>query len=229
MGNLRASRSQVNAVPDAAVRASPWLKPRDRARARDEKRDAVLTTAAQLFCTRGFYNTTLTDIARQLHITKPALYHYFSSKDAILLECTSVGLAAVEDEYRRAQAQGQTGLAKLEHFLVWYAENMTTVFGACLVRVAEQDLEPATQRTLNAAKKIVDGCFRRLIEQGIADGSIAPCDSKIAAFTAAGAVNWMGHWWKPGARLRAREAAERVVQCLLHGLANTDGSSRPKA
>lgn len=185
-----------------------------------------MATAAQLFATRGFYNTTLTDIAQQLHITKPALYHYFSSKDAILLECTSNALAAVEDEFRRAQAHGQTGLAKLEHFLVWYAENMTTVFGACLVRIAEQDLEPATQRGLNAAKKTVDGCFRKLIEQGIADGSIAPCDSKIAAFTAAGAVNWVGHWWKPGARWSAREAAERVVQCVLNGLAG--GSNKAK-
>lgn len=224
MGNLRARRSAVNATSSSAASASsPWLRPRDRARARDEKREAVLATAAQLFSTRGFYNTTLTDIAQQLHITKPALYHYFNSKDAILLECTRNALAAVEDEFRRAQAHGPTGLARLEHFLVWYAENMTTAFGACLVRVAEQDLEPATQRGLHAAKKTVDGCFRKLIEQGIADGSIAPCDSKIAAFTAAGAVNWVGHWWKPGARWSAREAAERVVQCVLHGLANGPG------
>jgi AcrR family transcriptional regulator len=228
MGNLRARRGAVNAVTDPVVVAnSPWLKPRDRARARDEKREAVLTTAAQLFSTRGFYNTTLTDIARQLHITKPALYHYFSSKDAILLECTSIALAAVQDEFRRAQVGAQTGLSRLEHFLVWYAENMTTVFGACFVRVAEQDLEPATQRGLNAAKKVVDGCFRKLIEQGIGDGSIAPCDIKIAAFTAAGAVNWMGHWWKPGGQYRAREAAERVVQCVLNGLANS--SAKPKS
>ena len=65
----------------------------------------------------------------------------------------------------------------------------------------------------------MDGCFRKLIEQGIADKSIAPCDSRVAAFSAAGAVNWIGHWWKPGARWSAREAAERVVSCVLHGLA----------
>ena len=218
MGNLRAKRGSVNAA-SSSVSRSPWLRPADRARARDEKREAVLTTAAQLFSTRGFYNTTLADIARQLHITKPALYHYFSSKDAILLACTRIALAATTDELARAEAQRDTGLTQLEHFLTWYAENMTTVFGACLVRVADQDLEPATQRELNAAKRTVDGCFRKLIERGIADGSIAPCDSKIAAFTAAGAVNWVGHWWKPGARWSAREAAERVVSCVLHGLA----------
>lgn len=214
MGNLRARRSPVNAVA-----TSPWLKPRDRARARDEKREAVLTSAAQLFSTRGFYNTTLTDIAQQLHITKPALYHYFRSKEAILLECVRSALQAVENEFARAHPHGATGLAKLERFLVWYAENMTTVFGSCLVRVAEQDLEPETQRELRAAKKTVDGCFRKLIEQGIADGSIAPCDSRIAAFTAAGAVNWLGHWWKPNLRWSAHEAAEHVVHCVLNGLA----------
>lgn len=221
MGNFGARK-----ISTKAPTPSPWKckskatqSEADRERVRDEKRDAVLTTAAQLFSEQGFHNTTLADIARQLHITKPALYHYFSSKDEILVECTRTALRAVEKELERAMSDGSNGLTKLERFLTWYAQNMTTVFGMCLVRVAEQDLELRTQQELHTAKKVVNECFRKLIELGVSDGSIAPCDSKIATFSVAGAVHWIGHWYKPGGRWSAPVAAAGVVKSILYGLA----------
>jgi len=198
--------------------ASPWLPQQERTRARDQKREAVLKTAAQLFCVQGFHNTTLADIARQLHITKPAIYHYFSSKDEILVECVRGALAAVEGEFETASRQGDNARERLVHFMTWYAENMTTVFGMCLVRIADQDLEQKTRQELYAAKTQVDRRIRQLLEQGIEDGSIAPCNARLAAFTIAGALSWVGHWYKPGGRLAPNEVAEHVVGLLTSGL-----------
>ena len=208
--------------PGAKARAlkegSPWLPHEERSRARDQKRDALLKTAAQLFCLEGFHKTTLADIARQLHITKPAIYHYFASKDEILLACVREALTAVEDEFTTASRQGANGCERLVHFMSWYAVNMTTVFGMCLVRIADQDLEPATRGELYAAKTQVDRRIRQLLEQGIEDGSIAGCNARLAAFTIAGALSWIGHWYKPGGRLTPREVAEDVVRLLTSGL-----------
>ena len=64
---------------------SPWMPFESRRRARDEKREAVLRTAVQLFLEQGYHGTTLNDVAERLNITKPALYNYFRSKDEILL------------------------------------------------------------------------------------------------------------------------------------------------
>jgi AcrR family transcriptional regulator len=178
----------------------------------------VLKTAAQLFCLQGFHKTTLTDIADQLHITKPAIYHYFSSKDEILRACVGESLAATESEFKNASQLAGSGRERLEHFMTWYAENMTTVFGMCLVRIAEQDLTPEVGAELHAAKTLVARRLRQLLEQGISDGSIAPCNSRIAVFTIAGALSWVGHWYKPGGRLSPREVAMNVVSLLMAGL-----------
>ena len=62
-----------------------------RRRARDEKREAVLRTAVQLFLEQGYHRTTLNEVAERLNITKPALYNYFRSKDEILFECWAIG------------------------------------------------------------------------------------------------------------------------------------------
>ena len=215
MGKLPVkARSKVS----AAEPTSPWLPQDQRSRSRDQKREAVLKTAAQLFCLQGFHNTTLTDIARQLHITKPALYHYFASKDEILQACVRESLAATETEFKSASLLPGTGRDRLVHFMAWYAENMTTVFGMCLVRIAEQDLDPKAGAELHTAKSTVARRLRQLLEQGVADGSIGPCNPRVAVFTIAGALSWVGHWYKPGGRLSPHEVAANVVSMLMAGL-----------
>src|SRR3546814_4453000 len=77
-----------------------------RHRDRDQKRFAVLTTAAELFLTKGYHPTRLDDVADRLRITKPALYNYFRSKHDILLGCHMLGHdlvdASLEDIDRKS-------------------------------------------------------------------------------------------------------------------------------
>lgn len=205
----------------SAVKGSPWKNRTDRALVHEDKRHAVLRTAAELFATQGFHSTTLRDVADRLNITKPAIYYYFASKDEILVACTRMALDASEEYFAKQDDAICTGRERLERFMVWFATNMTTPFGRCIVRVAEQDVEQATQAQLAAARRAMDKRFRQLIEDGVKDGSIAPCDAKVAAFTIAGALSWLSHWHRPGGRWSAKEAAERVTTLLLQGIAPT--------
>lgn len=44
----------------------------------------LLNTALSLFCEKGYYSTSIEDIAKQAGISKGLLYHYFSSKAEVL-------------------------------------------------------------------------------------------------------------------------------------------------
>ena len=87
---------------------------------------------------------------------------------------------------------GLTGVEQLFAVMRKYAEIGTMDFGMCLIRVSEDPLQPATRRKLRQPKARIDRRFRSLIEQGIAEGDLAPCDAKIAAFTVAGALEHPG-------------------------------------
>ena len=63
------------------------------------KRQAVLSTAAQMFNERGFHATSLDDVAARLGVSKPTLYYYVRSKDQILLECVQQGLEMTLEAY----------------------------------------------------------------------------------------------------------------------------------
>jgi AcrR family transcriptional regulator len=199
--------------------SSPFKSRANREREHEDKRFAVLRTAAELFVTQGFHSTKLTDVADRLKITKPAIYYYFESKDEILLECTRAALDATERYFAEEDDKKITGRERLERFMVWFGESMTSPFGQCLVRVAEHDLEPRTHAQLLAAKRVIYRRLRQLVEVGMEDGSIKECDAKIAAFTIAGALGWLSHWHQSGGRWSAHEAASRVTALLLGGLA----------
>lgn len=204
----------------------PWLPFESRRRARDEKREAVLRTAVQLFLEQGYHRVTLNEVAERLNITKPALYNYFRGKDEILFECWSMGAELVESVIVEINAGGGSGLARLRRLVHAYAELMATDFGASLVRFDLRDLADQNARVAGAAKKRIDATFRSYIAAGIADGSIKRRDPKLAAFAIAGSLNWIGHWYRRDGGMSPSEIADEFTNLLTEGLAASAGGQR---
>jgi AcrR family transcriptional regulator len=48
-------------------------------------RDRILDVALDLFTDQGFDGTSMREIAERLHLSKPAIYYHFASKEEILL------------------------------------------------------------------------------------------------------------------------------------------------
>jgi AcrR family transcriptional regulator len=48
-------------------------------------RERILDVALDLFTDQGFDGTSMREIAERLHISKPAIYHHFASKEDILM------------------------------------------------------------------------------------------------------------------------------------------------
>jgi AcrR family transcriptional regulator len=205
---------------------SPWMPFESRRRARDEKREAVLRTAVQLFLERGYHRATLNEVAERLNITKPALYNYFRSKDEILFECWVLGQERVDDMIAEIDSAGGTGLVRLQKLVRAYATVMATDFGASLVRFDPRDMNDRNSKFVRIAKKSIDGTFRQYISAGIADGSIKPCDVKLSAFAIAGSLNWIGHWYRRDGKLDADTVADEFAIQLTEGLAKKSTRKR---
>ena len=200
----------------ANVHPSPWSG--DRNREREIKRDAVLRAAAQAFNENGFHATSLDDVARRLNVTKPTLYYYVKSKNEILFECVRIALEMLKAAIDEAGAAKGSALDKLTLAMRKYVGIVTTDFGMCLIRIGEDPLPSESRKKLRGLKAGVDRELRRLISQGIAEGSLAPCDPKMAAFTLAGALSWIGRWYRPDGPLTPDEIAAHCLAVLMNGV-----------
>jgi AcrR family transcriptional regulator len=197
---------------------SPFPTAEERSQDRHRKREALLRAAVRMFNARGFHATTLDDVANSLGVTKPTIYHYFGNKENILLECVERGLSELSAAARAAAKDGDRGLERLRAFLIRYAEINMDDFGRCVIRTADEQLSPDGRRRFRAAKADIDRALRAMIEDGVADRSVAPqSDVKLAAFALAGALNWPARWFDPKGPRSSEEVARTLVETLLNG------------
>jgi AcrR family transcriptional regulator len=198
--------------------ASPWEAGRKRRAGHALKRDAVILAAARAFRQRGYHNTSLDDLAASLKVTKPTLYLYVPNKEAILFECFKAGIAPIHATL--AECENATGPARdrLFAFIRGYAAAIVGDFGWCMLRAEDQHLGAAMSRKIKLLKAGIDKRMRALIEAGVADGSIRECDTRMTAFALAGALNWMGHWYREDATLNPQEIADRFIDVFNRGL-----------
>lgn len=217
MATKRAARRPAQRVEPARAE-TPWRPRAERGREREEKRQAVLRTAALLFLERGSTRVSMNDVAEQLNVTKPALYTYFRSKDDILAECIRTGAATVRDGLERVEAQGGSGLERLRAFIREYARLGTTPSGACIIRLDDRALPDRERTEARRGKRAIDARVRALIAEGIADGSIVRCDVRLATFAVLGALNWIGQWYSPAGPNTPEEIGEAFATLLVEGL-----------
>lgn len=217
MGRKRAGRRPVQA-DEVRGREVPWKPRAEREREHQAKREAVLRTAARLFLDRGSARVSMNDVAARLNVTKPALYTYFESKDEILAECIRQGDAIVREGLLEVEAQGGSGLDRLRSFIREYARLGTTDYGACIIRLDDRALPDRERDEARRAKRAIDARVRAIIEDGIADGSIARCDVRLATFAVIGALNWIGQWYSPEGANTPEEIGEAFADHLIEGM-----------
>src|SRR6187431_911423 len=212
-------RSRKAAKPAAA---SPWAARRRLREHHALKREAVILAAARAFSARGYHNTSLDDLAASLEVTKPTLYRYVPNKEAILFECFRAGLDQITTTLDDCEKARGPARERLFAFIRGYATAIVGDFGWCMLRAEDQHLGATMSKRIKQLKAGIDRRMRALIAGGVADGSIRDCDTKMTAFALAGALNWMGHWYREDASLRPAEIAEKFIDVFNRGLRGRD-------
>lgn len=196
---------------------SPFQTAAQKQNEREAKRQAVLRAAVRIFNERGFHATLLEDVAVSLGISKPTIYHYLGNKEQVLLQCVINGLEQLIEAADAARSEPGRGIDRLRSYLRRYAEINMDDFGRCVIRTGDEALSEEGRRQFRALKSEIDHGMRMLIDEAINDGSIAPCDSKLLAFTLAGALNWPARWFSPEGEKTREEIAEQMVNLLAAG------------
>jgi AcrR family transcriptional regulator len=192
----------------------------DRRRNPDGKRVAVLHTAVRMFLERSYGRTSMNDVALQLNITKPALYHYFRNKEEILVEIYRLGTDLIDEMLDSIEADEKPGLDKVADFIAGYIRIVTGDFGRAVIRLDDGELSTAGRKLVRGRKREIDHRVRGLIESGMKDGSIASCDAKIASFILVGSIHGMASWYEPTGPMKLTAITAQYVRILTAGLAN---------
>jgi TetR/AcrR family transcriptional regulator len=180
----------------------------------EAKRRALLREAASAFTRKGFHAASLDDIAQRLGVTKAALYHYFPSKHALLAECFARALEVGFEGLEQARRAGGTGREKLNLTLRHYLKEMIDELSCCVALMEENALLPDDHARLLKDRDRFEQALRGLIREGVEDGSIAPCDPKLAVFAILGAIHWVPKWFRHDGPWSADEVSAALTDLL---------------
>ena len=191
---------------------------RGRAPGYEEQREHILTQAAELFARAGYAATSMNEVAQACGLSKPALYHYFKDKNALLLEICEAHitrLIALVDEVDQLALAAEPRLrALVERFVQEYAHAVNEH------RVLTEDVrflnEADQQRILNGERQVVNSVAQAVQElrpQADHDGL-----TKALTMLLFGMMNWRFTWLTPDGVLSDASRAPVVADLFLGGL-----------
>ena len=76
----------------------------------------------------------------------------------------------------------------------------------------------ADQKKITLRRRKFDQELRKVLEGGVQDGSIAPCNVKLAVFWFMGAVSSITQWLDIDGSLGSDEVADIFIDFLAHGI-----------
>lgn len=145
-----------------------------RDRKKRETAERIVAAARRLFSQHGFDQTTVELIAETADVSKPTLFNYFPSKQALLQALVPETDARFAAALALSEASGETVQAQLEQFFV-FAARMTysapLLTQALLVEALKAYTEPGARLEKHRFKKMHDALVA-LVEAGVQRGEV---------------------------------------------------------
>jgi len=149
---------------------------------KDNRKHEFMAAALELFYRKGYENTTIKDIIDELGVSKGAFYHYFESKEAIIIniarEFTRRAASLVKEVFERPglTAADKMNLAfeSLNEYKIRESEWRTKFKGA----IQNDENLKLQNMIINSMKNEIRGLYAELIETGVKEGVFGdPVDS----------------------------------------------------
>jgi TetR/AcrR family transcriptional regulator, cholesterol catabolism regulator len=172
--------------------------------------------SGKLFAERGYYNTSMDDIAAEVGILKGSLYHHVGSKEAILdriLVNTGAGLLARTQEIDGSRLPAEDRFDLMVKAMV---RNTTEVaHDGTIIYATEHHRLPSIPRDkcrslLKQQRQLFEDTVRQLVSERKA--SLDGDDIEFAVTTIIGFTAMMSLWYRPTGRLTLVQIEDQFVR-----------------
>jgi AcrR family transcriptional regulator len=182
------------------------------------KQNRMLKAAARCFNIKGYSGTSLKDVANLLGLTDAALYYYVRNKQELVYLCYVRAADVGREAMQRAIGEGEDGLETVRRYLRYHIEYMVGEKGPIAIMSEIPSLKPEHREEVLELSRKHSAAFEALLERGIGDGSIAPCDVRMTGNAIMGSLNWIPKWFH-GDPAVAEKILEEFPRILSAGLA----------
>ncbi|MBI2554945.1 MAG: TetR/AcrR family transcriptional regulator [Candidatus Rokubacteria bacterium] len=187
-----------------------------------DKHQQIIEAAVRIFARNGYYNSRVSDIAKEAGIASGTIYLYFKTKDDILVTLFREKMAEFVATVRKAIAAEPDAVAKLRRLIALHFEILEE--HPEMAEVVQVELRQGQKFFRGASANEVSGYFNLIssvLEEGIAAGVFRnDLPIKTVRKVLFGAMDQMATSWVLGKRgYRLSDTADAVADIFLKGLA----------
>ena len=186
----------------------------------DAKRSHILNVAARVFADQGFARASMAQVAMDCGISKANIYHYYSSKDALLFDILDTYLSELRDRIIHINMTGATPPEQLAKIIVETLRAYEGMDHEHKIQTEGIPRLPADQQ------RILKSYQRELVTQlsdvvyAIAPKAFDGDSRKLRATVMSifGMLNWYYMWNDPSDQQARDDYAHLVTKLTLSGL-----------
>jgi len=187
-----------------------------------DKPQQIIGAAVRVFARKGYYNSRVSDIAREAGIAAGTIYLYFKTKDDILVTLFRDKMAEFVDSLRKAIAGERDAASKVRtlvrlHFSLLEEDPELAEVLQVELRQGQKFFQGASGQEIGAYFALIGS----VLEEGVGEGRFRSSLSvKVATKMLFGAMDQMATSWVLGKRgYRLVDTADAVAEIFLQGVA----------
>jgi AcrR family transcriptional regulator len=182
-------------------------------------KDTITNAAIDLFHQKGYFATSVNEIARQCGIQKASIYYHYPSKEAILFHIQKVTMDELT-EYLRRSLDGLTDVearmrAAVHSHVRFHLNRQKATF---IANSELRGLTPDHYREIVGRRDTYEQIFQDIIREGCESSVFAPVDVKILSYAILTLCNAGAIWFKPEGRMPVDAIAAIYEAFVLQGL-----------
>ncbi len=180
-------------------------------------RDAITGAAREIFAERGYYGTSIRDIAKRAGLSLSALYYWHPSKQhllaALVEEITHDYFQRCDRVLRDAADDPAERLRALVRVTVEY--RVSRRVESNIAALEWRNLDPENRERLEGLRRSATQLWADLIADGVARGAFHCAHPDDARRAVVAACNAIAQWYEPGGDIALPELVERYTAIAL--------------
>ena len=181
----------------------------------------IYQAARALFSERGYYATSVRDIADAVGIKGASMYAHVSGKEELLWDMVMEVADAFRERVVPELEDKSSPVDALRRAIVAHVSVITDNIESATIYFHEwKFLSEERRRKVRQRRDTYEGKFRAVIQRGIRQGAFSVKNAKYASIMLLSSLNAIYTWYRPGGGLKAREVGSMYADFLIAALVN---------
>ena len=150
----------------------------------EQRRGEIFAATVDLFLEKGFYETSMREVAEAAGIGKSTLYDYFPSKDEIIVYAIEKSLEEMTQRARVIIHEDEDAVTRLRRLMHMHMDHLLKNKAFYLRLTTEAGrLHKESQQRIQVQRHAYQDMLQDLIKEGIDEGSFRPVNAAVAMKT----------------------------------------------